>query len=107
MTELHEFIKILFHCCHFAGLVLSGLKANGVDYTPFSVKRALINTAAPVPNIEVLAIGHGLVQVRGSNIEVLAIGHGLVQVSGSNIEVLAIGHGLVQVRGSVFILIRY
>ncbi|XP_048746966.2 tripeptidyl-peptidase 2-like [Ostrea edulis] len=52
------------NACGCIALVLSGLKANDVEYTPFSVKRALINTAAPVPNIEVLALGHGLVQVE-------------------------------------------
>lgn len=46
-------------------LVLSGLKANGIEYTPSSVKRALINTASDVPNIEKLALGHGLIQVHG------------------------------------------
>lgn len=45
-------------------LVLSGLKANGIEYTPSSVQRALINTASDVPNIEKLALGHGLIQVQ-------------------------------------------
>ena len=51
-------------CDYFEALVLSGLKATGVEYTPSSVKRALINTASEVPNIETLALGHGLIQVN-------------------------------------------
>lgn len=52
------------NACGCIALVLSGLKANGIEYTPSSVKRALINTASDVPNIEKLALGHGLIQVE-------------------------------------------
>ncbi|XP_022341956.2 tripeptidyl-peptidase 2-like [Crassostrea virginica] len=52
------------NACGCLALVLSGLKATGVEYTPSSVKRALINTASEVPNIETLALGHGLIQVE-------------------------------------------
>ena len=48
----------------FAGLILSGLKANDISYSPHSVKRALQNTTVKVENIEVFAQGHGLVQVK-------------------------------------------
>ncbi|XP_062570036.1 tripeptidyl-peptidase 2-like [Saccostrea cucullata] len=51
---------------HTKLVVLSGLKANGIEYSPFSVKRALINTATAVPNIEVQALGHGLIQLQGA-----------------------------------------
>jgi len=47
----------------FPALVLSGLKAGHVSYNPYSVKRALQNTAKPVEGVEVFAMGHGLVQV--------------------------------------------
>ncbi|XP_033760966.1 tripeptidyl-peptidase 2-like [Pecten maximus] len=52
------------NACGCIGLVLSGLKANHIDYTPFSVKRALQNTAQKVDNIEVFALGYGLVHVE-------------------------------------------
>jgi len=47
----------------FTALVLSGLKARGVPYNPYNVKRALQNTAKPVDGVEVFAMGQGLVQV--------------------------------------------
>ncbi|XP_063430494.1 tripeptidyl-peptidase 2-like [Mytilus trossulus] len=52
------------NACGCLGLVLSALKAMGVGYTPFSVKRALENTAVKVDNIEVFALGYGLIQVE-------------------------------------------
>ena len=45
------------------GLVMSGLKAQGIEYTPFSIKRALEHTAQHIENVEQLAQGYGLVQV--------------------------------------------
>lgn len=44
-------------------LVLSGLKAEGQAYSPASIRRALENTARPVPGVERFEQGHGLVQV--------------------------------------------
>ena len=48
---------------HLTGLVMSGLKAQGIEFTPFSIRRALENTAQPIENVEKLAQGHGLIQV--------------------------------------------
>ncbi|XP_052216044.1 tripeptidyl-peptidase 2-like isoform X2 [Dreissena polymorpha] len=52
------------NACGCIALVLSGLKAGGISYNPYSVKRALQNTAKPVDGVEVFAMGHGLVQVE-------------------------------------------
>lgn len=51
------------NCCGCIALILSGLKAEGVPYTPASVRRALQYTAADVPGAEDQAEGAGLVQV--------------------------------------------
>jgi len=44
-------------------LVLSGLRAEGIKYTPCMIKRALEAAAVPVPGTEVHAQGSGLIQV--------------------------------------------
>jgi tripeptidyl-peptidase-2 len=50
------------NCCGCLGLILSGLKANKIDYNPFGVKRAIENTALPVD--ESIGQGAGLIQVE-------------------------------------------
>lgn len=50
------------NCCGCLALVLSGLKANHVDYNPFGVKRAIENTALDVD--ELVGQGAGLIQVE-------------------------------------------
>jgi tripeptidyl-peptidase-2 len=44
-------------------LVLSGLKAEGLGYSPASLRRALENSARPIPGVERFEQGQGLVQV--------------------------------------------
>lgn len=52
------------NACGCIALLVSALKAKGLPYNPFSIKRALENTAAQVDTVERFALGHGLVQVR-------------------------------------------
>ncbi|KAG8181078.1 hypothetical protein JTE90_014790 [Oedothorax gibbosus] len=54
---------------HIAGLVcllLSGLKKEGILYSPYSVRRALENTAFKVNSYDPFSMGHGLAQVDKS-----------------------------------------
>lgn len=45
------------------GVLISGLKARGIPSSPFSIKRALEQTAVWIDGVEVFAQGHGLIQV--------------------------------------------
>lgn len=51
------------NACGCVALLLSGLKAEQIASTPFSLKRALQNTAVRVANTDVFAQGAGLIQV--------------------------------------------
>ena len=58
LHDLFQYI-LFFH----TALILSALKAENIPYCPYSVRRALENTATQVPNIEKFALGQGLLQV--------------------------------------------
>lgn len=45
-------------------LMLSALKAEGVPYSPASVKRTVENTATPLGTHDKFSIGHGVIQVN-------------------------------------------
>ena len=47
--------------CGCLALLLSGLKKNGIEYTPFGIKRGIENTALEVD--EPLGAGAGMIQV--------------------------------------------
>ena len=51
------------NACGAIALMLSGLKQQGVQYTPDSVRRALQNTARRVPGATAFATGAGSIQV--------------------------------------------
>nr|CAB3267194.1 tripeptidyl-peptidase 2 [Phallusia mammillata] len=52
------------NACGAIALILSALKAQEIQYTPYSIRRALENTASKQNNIECFAQGHGFVQVN-------------------------------------------
>ncbi|XP_014663971.1 PREDICTED: tripeptidyl-peptidase 2-like [Priapulus caudatus] len=52
------------NACGGIALVLSALKARGVKYSPYSIRRAVENSAVILPNVEVFSQGHGLLQVE-------------------------------------------
>jgi len=51
------------NACGGIALLLSGLKANSIPYSPHSIRRALENTALHVEGLDRLTQGHGLLQV--------------------------------------------
>ena len=54
------------HCCGAVSLLLSGMKQLGLESSPFSVKRALANSAMPLPHLCEFAQGHGLLQIEAA-----------------------------------------
>ncbi|GAB4139011.1 MAG: hypothetical protein Tsb009_07640 [Planctomycetaceae bacterium] len=51
------------NCCGGIALILSALKAKKAKYTPYSIRRALANTAKRIPDADIFAQGPGLLQV--------------------------------------------
>ncbi|XP_071441524.1 tripeptidyl-peptidase 2 [Hetaerina americana] len=52
------------HVCGAVAILLSGMKAKGLPHSPYSVKRALENTAMFQNDLDPFAQGHGLLQVE-------------------------------------------
>ncbi|KAF1778543.1 Peptidase S8, subtilisin, Ser-active site [Phytophthora cactorum] len=55
------------NCAGNIALLVSAMKAQGIDYTPYSIRRALENTAVKVPNVEVYAQGKAFEYLARSN----------------------------------------
>ncbi len=51
------------NACGGLALLVSGMKAEERDYSPHSIRRAMINTAEPVEGVDVFAQGPGMLQV--------------------------------------------
>eukprot|EP00126_Sphaerothecum_destruens_P008695 Sdes_comp20316_c0_seq1m13965 len=51
------------NACGGVALILSGMKDAGIPYSPHSVRKALQNSARPIPASEKYCSGHGLMQV--------------------------------------------
>ncbi|CAG2173729.1 unnamed protein product [Oppiella nova] len=52
------------NCAGCLCLLLSGLQALNIEYSPYSVRRAIENTALVLPDSEPFTHGHGLIQVE-------------------------------------------
>lgn len=52
------------HVCGAIALLISGLLKNNIEYSPFSIKRALWNTATNLSYVDKFAQGNGLLNVE-------------------------------------------
>ncbi|XP_076034964.1 tripeptidyl-peptidase II isoform X2 [Oratosquilla oratoria] len=52
------------HATGCVGLLVSALKQQSIPYSPYSIRRAIQNTALPLMNVDMFAQGHGLIQVE-------------------------------------------
>lgn len=52
------------HVCGAVALLISGLLKNQIDYSPYSIKRALWNTATKLGHVDQFAQGNGLLNVE-------------------------------------------
>ena len=62
-TQMHGTSMASPNACGNIALLLSGLKADGIAYSPPIIRRAIENTAAPVAGVDVFGQGRGLVQI--------------------------------------------
>lgn len=54
------------HVCGAIALLISGLLKNKIDYSPYSIKRALWNTATHLSHVDKFAQGNGLLNVEAA-----------------------------------------
>lgn len=52
------------HVCGAVALLISGLLKNDIPYSPFSIKRALWNSATHISYVDKFAQGNGLLNVE-------------------------------------------
>lgn len=52
------------HVCGAVALLISGLLKNKIEYSPYSIKRALWNTATQLDHVDPFAQGNGLLNVE-------------------------------------------
>lgn len=49
---------------HISALLISGLKQKGITYSPYSIKRAISETATKIDYVDQFAQGNGLLNVE-------------------------------------------
>lgn len=54
------------HVCGAIALLISGLLKNKIDYSPYSIKRAIWNTATRLSHVDKFAQGNGLLNVESA-----------------------------------------
>lgn len=54
------------HVCGAIALLISGLLKNKIDYSPYSIKRAVWNTATRLQHVDKFAQGNGLLNVEAA-----------------------------------------
>lgn len=52
------------HVCGAVALLISGLQKNNISYSPYSIKRALWNSATYLTHVDKFAQGNGLLNVE-------------------------------------------
>lgn len=54
------------HVCGAIALLISGLMKNEIPYSPYSIKRALWNSATKLQHVDRFAQGNGLLNVEAA-----------------------------------------
>lgn len=54
----------VFKIRNFSAILISGLRANNIDISPYLIKRAMENTAQYQDKVDHFSQGHGLLQVK-------------------------------------------
>lgn len=64
LKKRYGYMNILISNFYISAVLISGLLAKNCLYSPYSIKRALENTALYIPNLDPFAQGSGLLQVE-------------------------------------------
>lgn len=57
---------VIYTFFHSPAILISGLKQKGIKYSPYSIKRAITNTATKLGYVDPFAQGSGLLNVEKS-----------------------------------------